>query len=443
MTALKAIIMAGGMGTRLRPVCSDMPKPMTRLLGIPLLEHIIELLRQHGITRLCLTLAYLPEIIVKHFGDGSDFGVSIEYRIEESPLGTAGGVLACEDFYGGEDFLVVSGDCACDFDLSLLIREHALRRADMTMALCPHSEPLRYGTVLTDRQGNILSFIEKPRWEQVVTDLVNTGIYIISPRVMSLVPRGQAFDFARQLFPLMEQNGLKIQGVPMEGYWCDIGDPKSYYTCCMDALSGKLNLPLALSRRAFQRESADIADSALIVSPSVICKGAIVERGAVVANSIIHPQSRIGAYSRIINSVIDGGAVEEACIVDGTIVCQQARLYPQTLTRPGDVVSTKASPAPCHFEEAPRLRRSNGLCRELACSGRARLMREMSNYLWEAGADFSDGITLKDGHCKVHISPLAEEEAISVEAIGGRESERLDICKKYSALAENFGGKLK
>lgn len=173
---------------RLRPVCSGLPKPMTRLLGIPLLEHIIELLRQHGIKRLCLTLSYMPELIIRHFGDGSGFGVSIEYSVEESPLGTAGGVLSCRNFYGDEDFLVVSGDCACDFDLSRLIEQHRCRQAQLTMALFPHSQPLRYGTVLTDKQGNILSFIEKPCWERVVTDLVNTGIYVISPSAMALVP---------------------------------------------------------------------------------------------------------------------------------------------------------------------------------------------------------------------------------------------------------------
>ncbi len=428
---------------RLRPVCSGLPKPMTRLLGIPLLEHIIELLRQHGIKRLCLTLSYMPELIIRHFGDGSGFGVSIEYSVEESPLGTAGGVLSCRNFYGDEDFLVVSGDCACDFDLSRLIEQHRCRQAQLTMALFPHSQPLRYGTVLTDKQGNILSFIEKPCWERVVTDLVNTGIYVISPSAMALVPPNRPFDFAGELFPLLAKSSLLLQGIPMEGYWCDIGDPKSYHSCCMDALSGKLKLPLSLSSRAFQRKQADIADSAITVAPSLICPGAVIERGAVVANSIIHSGSRIGAYSRIINSVVDGATVDEACIVDGTLLCRGARLYPQTLTRPGDVVSNQPSAQP----EAPApslpLRRSNGLCRELACTGRARIMREMSSYLWEAGADFSDGITLKDGRCRVHISPLAEEEAISVEAIGGRESERLDICKKYSALAESFGGKLK
>lgn len=169
----------------------------------------------------------------------------LEYRIEQTALGTAGGVKNCADFYGSEDFLVISGDAACDIDLSKLIAEHQRRSPAATIALCPEPEPLRYGLALCDREGFIRSFIEKPDWRHVVTNLVNTGIYIISPRAMEHVPENEEFDFAKDLFPRLLDKGEKLLGVPCDGYWCDIGTPKSYYKCCADALSGKLKIELA------------------------------------------------------------------------------------------------------------------------------------------------------------------------------------------------------
>ena len=239
---MKAVIMAGGMGSRLKAITGDRPKPMVPLLGRPLMEHILELLRSQGFDQVCAAVRYRAGDIRAHFGDGSRFGVEMQYRVEEEPLGTAGAVKNCRDFYGGEDFLVISGDAACDFRLSRLMEEHKRRGAAVTLALCRHSEPLSYGLAVTDGEGRIRSFVEKPDWSRVVTDLVNTGIYVISPRIMELVPEGREFDFAKDLFPLLLSRGELLLGLPMEGYWCDVGSPLSYYRCCADALEGKLRL---------------------------------------------------------------------------------------------------------------------------------------------------------------------------------------------------------
>lgn len=241
---MKAIIMAGGEGKRLKPITGSTPKPLVPLCGRPVMEHIILLLRRHGITDICATLKYRPDDIKNYFGSGEKLGVRLEYRIEQTALGTAGGVKNCADFYGSEDFLVISGDAACDIDLSTLIAEHQRRSPAATIALCPEPEPLRYGLALCDREGFIRSFIEKPDWRHVVTNLVNTGIYIISPRAMEHVPENEEFDFAKDLFPRLLDEGEKLLGVPCDGYWCDIGTPKSYYECCADALSGKLKIEL-------------------------------------------------------------------------------------------------------------------------------------------------------------------------------------------------------
>ena len=239
---MKAVIMAGGEGKRLRCVTGESPKPLVPLLGRPMMEHILRLLRQHGFTEVCATLRYRAEEIRAAFGDGSALGVHLCYREEDTPLGTAGGVKNCADFIGEEDVLVISGDAACDFDLAALLDAHRRRGAAATLALYRHPEPLSYGLTVTDGEGWVRAFIEKPDWGHVVTDLVNTGIYVLSPRALAAIPEGKPFDFGRELFPLLLRRGEKLLGVAMEGYWCDVGSPLAYYQCCADALLGRLKI---------------------------------------------------------------------------------------------------------------------------------------------------------------------------------------------------------
>ena len=241
---MKAILLAGGQGRRLRSITGKLPKPMVPLVGVPVLDRLLELLRRNGFTDVCATLCYRPDAIQEHCGDGSSYGVHLRYRIETEPRGTAGAVRACSDFYGRDDFLVISGDAACSFDLLQLYRQHQSSGAAVTVALYPDAEPLQYGLVLQDREGYVRHFIEKPDWPHVVTDLVNTGIYIVSPRAMTYVPEDTPFDFANDLFPLLLAADEPILGVPMDGYWCDVGTPLSYYRCCVDALEGRLHLDL-------------------------------------------------------------------------------------------------------------------------------------------------------------------------------------------------------
>ena len=257
MIDMKAIIMAGGAGTRLRAVTGDRPKPMAPLLGRPMMERIIELLRGQGFRDICATVKYRAGDIMAYFGDGSRFGVRLQYRVEQEAMGTAGGVKNCADFYGNEDFLVISGDAACDFDLRSLMEEHRRRGAAATLALYRQEEPLRYGLTVTDGDGWVREFIEKPGWSRVVTDLVNTGIYALSPRAMAPVPEGRPFDFGRELFPLLLKRGEKLLGLPMDGFWCDVGTPLSYYRCCADALEGKLRLSLPEGFASARQEAGE------------------------------------------------------------------------------------------------------------------------------------------------------------------------------------------
>lgn len=239
---MRAIVIAGGLGTRLRAVTGESPKPLVPLLGKPLMQHILELLKKNGFNQVRAALGYRAEDIIERFGDGSSLGIELSYSTEPFPLGTAGAVLNCRDFWQDDDFLVISGDAACDFDLAALMQHHKAGTAAATLALYHHPEPLSYGLAVTDPKGRICSFIEKPAWPQVVTDLVNTGIYCLSPRAMEQVPPGRPFDFARDLFPLLMAQGEELLGCAMEGYWCDVGSPLSYYRCCTDALEGRLDI---------------------------------------------------------------------------------------------------------------------------------------------------------------------------------------------------------
>lgn len=245
---MKAVILSGGEGTRLREISGDCPKPMMPLLGKPLLERTVDLLRENGFDRICVTLHYHPGIIRQFLGDGGRFGVRIEYRLEDIPLGTAGAVRNCMDFVGSEPFLVISGDSACDYDLSTFFREH---KEGVTIALSESAEPLSYGLVLTDRTGRVTGFLEKPAWEHVVTDRVSTGIYVLSPDILDCVPENTKFDFAADLFPKLLDQGIPIRGRIMEGYWCDIGTPRAYYQCNLDAIDGLYRIPG--QERPFQR----------------------------------------------------------------------------------------------------------------------------------------------------------------------------------------------
>lgn len=240
---MKAVILAGGEGTRLKCVTGERPKPLVPLLGRSLLEHILLLLRRCGFTEVCAAVRYRAEEIEAAFGGGPP-GMTLCCRREEVPLGTAGAVKNCADFYGDEDFLLISGDAACDFELGALWRRHRESGAAATIALKRDASPLRFGLAVTDAAGDVRGFVEKPDWPGVVSDRVNTGIYVLSPRAMACVPEGRPFDFARDLFPLLLRRGERIAALEMEGYWCDVGTPLSYYRCCVDALEGRLKIDI-------------------------------------------------------------------------------------------------------------------------------------------------------------------------------------------------------
>ena len=345
MIALKAVIMAGGEGKRLRPLSLGGPKPMTPLLGRPVMEHIIGLLKDHGINDICVTLCYKPQAVMDYFGSGERLGVQLTYYTEEEPLGTAGSVKNCMGRLGNEDFLVISGDCVCDLDLSRLVEFHRERGAQATLGLYRHPTPLEYGLVLTDEDGRVERFVEKPGWGQVFTDQINTGIYVLSPAAMDRVPRDTVWDFGKDLFPSLLREGAPIFGLPLEGYWCDMGDCGAYLGCVCDALSGKVKLDMGLPKRKAGIWSAQPIPQGLnLVPPCWIGEGVSLGAGCLIGpHAVLDTGVRIGEKSMVQRSILlESAAAGPRTTLYGAILCRDASARAGAVLNEGTVLGENA-----------------------------------------------------------------------------------------------------
>ncbi len=327
---MKAVIMAGGKGTRLRPLTCGKPKPMTPIANRPMMEHIVKLLKQYDFTQVMATLFYMPEAIQNYFGDGGNLGIEIQYAIEESPLGTAGSVKNGADFLD-ETFLVISGDTLTDIDLGAAVAFHRSKGATATLVLTKVNNPLEYGVVITDAEGRIRRFLEKPGWGEVFSDTVNTGIYILDPKIFSYYQKGQVFDFSKDLFPLLLSNNEPLYGYIAAGYWSDIGNLEQYRQAHYDILSGKvkINLPgKEISPGVWVGEGVQIADDAKITGPVLLGDFCEVSSGAEITEySIIGDYGMIGAESSIKRSICwDRCYIGKGVELRGAILCSKSYL---------------------------------------------------------------------------------------------------------------------
>lgn len=367
---MKAIIMAGGSGTRLRPMTCGRPKPIVPVMNRPVMEYTIELLKKHGITNIGITLQYLPEMIRDIFGDGKDFGVNLEYFIEDIPLGTAGSVKNAEEFLD-DTFVVISGDALTDVDLKSVINFHKKRKAIATLVLKEVDIPLEYGVVITNNEGRIIRFLEKPSWSEVFSNTVNTGIYVLEPEVLSYFRKGEVFDFSKDLFPLLLKKRKSLYGYVTQDYWCDIGDVQSYVQSHFDILNGKVRIKLKekeIMKGVFVGSGAEIHPEAIIQGPVVIGENAKIGKGVkiepysvigedVIINnycsikrSIIWKNSIIGTKSHISGSVIchrvnikpNVSIYEQAVIGDDTQIKERAVIKPSVKIWPHKIIDTGA-----------------------------------------------------------------------------------------------------
>ena len=391
---MKAVIMAGGEGVRLRPLTCDIPKPMARLCGRPVIDYILDLLEKHACTRAAVTLRYLPERITEHFPDQRHGGISLSFVEEEQPLGTAGSVKNASvhpDFAfapdSGENLLVISGDAMCDFDLSAALAFHRRHNADVTILAKRVADPREYGLLDAYQDGRIAGFIEKPAFSQAVSDLANTGIYILSPQALARIPADKPFDFARDLFPMMLAEGRKLMCLEEKGYWCDIGDLNSYIRCQKDILAQRVHCTppgrrdsdgniwvgtapprtVRLAPPVYWGHGARAEDGAVIEN-SVVDDGGFVGAGARVSGAVLLPGAYIGARAKLTGSLVGAGAAVKtgamlfeastagagAVIGESTVVQPGVRIWNQKEIPAGTVVSghvKSAQPRRYLFEE--------------------------------------------------------------------------------------------
>jgi len=300
---MKAVVMAGGEGSRLRPLTSRRPKPLAPIVNKPVMEHILDLLRRHGITEVVATLHYLADEIESYFGDGSAFGVSLRYVVEDTPLGTAGAVKLAESMLRDDSFLIISGDALTDMDLSAMLQHHRSTNADATIALQRVTNPLEYGVVVTDERARITRFLEKPSWGEIFSDTINTGIYALEPSIFDYMEAGRSYDFSKDLFPRMLHEGKSLQGFITQDYWTDIGNLQQYQQANIDALNGKVQLQFPGTEKSpgvWIGEGCRIDPAAKIVAPVVLGRNVIVAAEAEIGgNTTIGDSAIVGKYARL------------------------------------------------------------------------------------------------------------------------------------------------
>ena len=407
--------MAGGEGTRLRPLSLGSPKPMTPLLGRPVMEHIINLLKSHEITEICVTLCYKPQAVMDYFGGGGRLGVRLTWFTEDEPLGTAGSVKNCMDQLGDGDFLVISGDCVCDLDLTALIRFHQERKAAATLGLYHHKTPLEYGLVLTGRDGRVERFVEKPGWGQVFTDQINTGIYVLSSAAMDRVPQGEVFDFGKDLFPALLREGKPLYGLPLEGYWRDMGDCKAYLDCVCDALSGKVRLEMGLPRcQAGVWSARPLPEGMNLVPPCWIGEGVELGTGCLIGpHTVLERGASVGERAMVQRSVLlENAAAGSRTTLYGAILCKDASARKGVVLNEGAVLGENALAE----EEAILLERVKLWPGQTAPAG-CRLARSVTSGNQKGALRFGDGGVIQG----VLGEDLGPEALLTLGSILGKE----------------------
>jgi mannose-1-phosphate guanylyltransferase/phosphomannomutase len=313
---VKAVIMAGGEGTRLRPLTANQPKPMLPMANAPLAEHVVNLLRQHGFEEIVVTVGFLASTIRTYFGDGSELGVHLVYATEETPLGTAGSVLNARDELD-DRFLVISGDVLTDVDLTALVDFHAKQGAVVTLALEAVPNPLEFGIVIIDGEGRVERFLEKPGWGDVFSDTINTGIYVLEPEVFDWIPSGRAVDFSSEVFPAMLEAGRPLYGYVGRGYWEDVGTLEAYLRAHADILDRKVQIDVPgfpLRPDVWLGAGAEIHPSAKILGPALIGDNCRIAAGVE-----LHGHCVLGANVRVgENTVI------ERCVINDNVYLASA-----------------------------------------------------------------------------------------------------------------------
>jgi NDP-sugar pyrophosphorylase family protein len=311
---MKAVILAGGEGTRLRPLTLSLPKPVVPVVDRPFLRHQLDLLARVGVREVVFSVAYRPERVRAVFGDGADAGFRIRYAVEETPLGTGGAVRNALDLLD-ERTIVLNGDVLTDVDLPAVVAAHDTSGAAATLVLTPVPNPAAYGLVETDAGGRVLRFLEKPEPSQITTDTINAGIYILESRVLDLIPPAQNHSIERAFFPALLARGDLVRAHVHRGYWIDIGTPEKYGQVHRDVLAGRFPVALDGERgpAGWIHPRATVSEGARLVGPVYLGPGVVVAAGAVIGpNAVLVADVEAGTGASISESVLWAGCLVEA-----------------------------------------------------------------------------------------------------------------------------------
>jgi mannose-1-phosphate guanylyltransferase/phosphomannomutase len=354
---MKAVIMAGGFGTRLRPLSCSIPKPMVYVANKPMMEHIVNLLKKHGLIDLVVLLYFQAETIKRYFGDGSRFGVNIEYVQAQEDYGTAGAVKNAQSLLD-DRFLVISADVLTDIDLKGACDFHTNNQARATMVLARMENPLAYGVVITKEDGRISRFLEKPTWGEVFSDTVNTGIYILEPGVLDLIPDKHNFDFSKNLFPQMLSGNQPLYGYITRNYWRDVGNLEEYFQAHQDILEGRVGIETG--GNLLHREQASLwVGKNVQVGEKVDFKGTVIIGNDVhigshsfISNSVIGDDTRIGEDVNLDRCVIwKDVSIGKHSILTEAIVANNSTLEEETVVFENAIVSEN-----CHIEKGAKIK---------------------------------------------------------------------------------------
>jgi NDP-sugar pyrophosphorylase family protein len=318
---LTAVVLAGGEGTRLRPLTDDLPKPMLPVLNRPFLDFLIERLVSVGVTKIILAVGYKPEPLVERYGRGQGFGVEIDYTVEDSPLGTSGAVRAVLPQLT-ETFLVLNGDVVTSVDLRSMIDEHVERREFATIAIHEEDDPSRFGVVQVDGEGFVMRFLEKPKGPRFPSKLVNSGVYVLEPEALRFVPEDGPSMFETDLFPNMLRMNMMVHSYMWDGYFLDMGTAESYLAVNRDFLSGKAPAWHDPTSDVMEGDGASVSPSATVTGPTVLGPGCVIEDGATVEGSVLWSDVRVGRNARVRGAVLGNGVNIDsgATIEDGSIL---------------------------------------------------------------------------------------------------------------------------
>ena len=333
---MKAVILAGGEGTRLRPLTLSTPKPVVPVVDRPFLRHQLDLLLRAGVREVVFSVAYRPERVEAVFGDGSALGLRIRYAVEDTPLGTGGAVRNALPLLD-ERTIVLNGDILSDVDVGTIVARHEAERASASILLAPVPNPAAYGLVETDASGRVLRFLEKPRPEQITTNNINAGVYVLESKTLELMPAGVNTSIERVFFPGLLARGDKVLGPVHRGYWIDIGTPEKYLQVHRDILNRRFPVPLDGVARAdgFVHPSARVATDAMLDGHFYVGPGCVVEGGARLGpDAVLVADVRVAGGAYVRDSVLWRGAtVERECDVEGSLVGPGARLGRSSVLR--------------------------------------------------------------------------------------------------------------